>query len=52
MTEEEVESMAKDLGVKPSEVREMEKRLSGIDMSFDPLSESDDEEASYALRSI
>ena len=48
LTEEEVESMAKDLGVKPSEVREMEKRLSGIDMSFDPLSESDDEEASYA----
>ena len=46
--QEEVESMAKDLGVKPSEVREMEKRLSGIDMSFDPLSESDDEEASYA----
>ena len=27
LTEEEVESMAKDLGVKPSEVREMEKRL-------------------------
>ena len=48
LTEEEVESMAKDLGVKPSEVREMEKRLSGIDMPFDPLSESDDEEASYA----
>ena len=40
--------MAKDLGVKPSEVREMEKRLSGVDMSFDPSSESDDEEASYA----
>ena len=48
LTEEEVASMAKDLDVKPSEVREMEKRLSGIDMSFDPLSESDDEEASYA----
>ena len=48
LTEEEVELMAKDLGVKTSEVREMEKRLSGIDMSFDPLSESDDEEASYA----
>ena len=48
LTEEEVELMAKDLGVKTSEVREMEKRVSGIDMSFDPLSESDDEEASYA----
>jgi RNA polymerase sigma-32 factor len=48
LTEEEVELMAKDLGVKTSEVREMEKRLSGIDMSFDPMAESDDEEASYA----
>jgi len=26
----------------------MEKRLSGSDMSFDPLSESDDDEASFA----
>ena len=47
LTEEEVEAMAKDLGVKPSEVREMEKRLSGIDMSFDPLSDSDDNEAAF-----
>ena len=48
LTEEEVEAMAKDLGVKPSEVREMEKRLSGIDMSFDPLSDSDDDEAVFS----
>ena len=48
LTEEEVESMAKDLGVKPSEVREMEKRLSGTDMPFDPLVDSDDDEASYS----
>ena len=48
LTDEEVESMAKDLGVKPSEVREMEKRLSGTDMPFDPLSDSDDDEASYS----
>ena len=47
LTEEEVKAMAEDLGVKPSEVREMEKRLSGIDMPFDPLSDSDDE-ASFA----
>ena len=47
-TEEEIEQVAKDLGVKPSEVREMEKRLSGSDMSFDPLSDSDDDEATYA----
>ena len=48
LTEEEVEAIAKDLGVKPSEVREMEKRLSGIDMPFDPLSDSDDDEASFS----
>ena len=48
LTEEEVEAMAKDLGVKPSEVREMEKRLSGTDIPFDPLSDSDDDEASYS----
>ena len=48
LTEEEVKTMAEDLGVKPSEVREMEKRLSGIDMPFDPLSDSDDDEASFA----
>ena len=48
LTEEEVESMAKDLGVKPSEVREMEKRLSGNDLPFDPLVDSDDDEASYS----
>ena len=48
LTEEEVEAMAKDLGVKPSEVSEMEKRLSGIDMPFDPLSDSDDDEASFS----
>jgi RNA polymerase sigma-32 factor len=47
-TEDEIEQVAKDLGVKPSEVREMEKRLGGSDMSFDPLSESDDDEASFA----
>ena len=48
LTEEEVKAMAEDLGVKPSEVREMEKRLSGIDMPFDPLSDSGDDEASFA----
>ena len=47
-SEEEIKQVAEDLGVKPSEVREMEKRLSGSDMSFDPLSDSDDDEASYA----
>ena len=44
LTNSEVENIADDLGVKPEEVREMEKRMSGIDMSFDPPSESDEEE--------
>ena len=48
LTDQEIDSISKDLGVKPSEVREMEKRLSGSDISFDPLSDSDDEEAVYS----
>ena len=48
LTEEEVKSISEDLGVKPSEVKEMEKRLSGLDMSFDPLDGVDNEEANYA----
>ena len=43
LTEEEIKKISKDLGVKPSEVKEMEKRLSGIDLSFDPL-EGDDKD--------
>jgi RNA polymerase sigma-32 factor len=48
LTEDEIAIIAKDLGVKPSEVREMEKRLSSSDMSFDPLSDSEDDEAAYS----
>jgi len=35
LNKEEVDSVAKDLGVKPQEVIEMEKRLSSYDASFD-----------------
>ena len=45
---EEIDSISKDLGVKPEEVREMEKRLSGQDLAFDPLTDSDDDEAAYS----
>ena len=48
LTDQEIDSISKDLGVKPSEVREMEKRLSGSDISFDPLADSDDDEAVYS----
>ena len=42
----EVRSVARQLGVKPEEVVEMETRMSGADVSLEPL--SDDEEEHYA----
>ncbi|MBL8491434.1 MAG: RNA polymerase sigma factor RpoH [Rhodocyclaceae bacterium] len=36
-------AIAKELGVKPEEVVEMETRLSGTDVSLEPLNEDDDE---------
>ena len=43
---EEVVAVAKQLGVKPEEVIEMETRLTGADVSLEPL--TDDDEDSYA----
>ena len=43
---EEVTAVAKQLGVKPEEVIEMETRLTGADVSLEPL--NDDDEDSYA----
>jgi RNA polymerase sigma-32 factor len=43
---EEVKAVARQLGVKPGEVIEMETRLTGADVSLEPL--SDDDEDSYA----
>jgi RNA polymerase sigma-32 factor len=43
---EEVTAVAKKLGVKPEEVIEMETRLTGADVSLEPL--NDDDEDSYA----
>ncbi|MFK8028011.1 MAG: RNA polymerase sigma factor RpoH [Gammaproteobacteria bacterium] len=45
LNNEEVESVAMELGVKPSEVLEMESRLSGQDLGFDAPSASDDEDS-------
>ena len=45
MNQEEVAEVAKQLGVKPEEAVEMETRFSGRDISLEPLSEDDDEEA-------
>lgn len=46
-SKEEVEAIAKDLGVKPEEVLLMEQRLNSSDMSFDPVvvDSSDDDNA-------
>lgn len=43
MTQEEVNDVAHDLGVKPETVREMEMRLSSSDASFDSPLDEDDE---------
>jgi RNA polymerase sigma-32 factor len=43
LSPEEVHSVAQQLGVKPEEVIEMETRLSGQDMSLEPLSDDTDE---------
>lgn len=48
MTQQEVNDVAKDLGVKPETVREMEMRLSSFDASFDGHESDDDDTARFA----
>ncbi|MCL9783568.1 RNA polymerase sigma factor RpoH [Vibrio sp. S4M6] len=43
----EVETVARELGVEPSEVREMESRLAAQDAAFEMPSEDDDSSVSY-----
>lgn len=43
----EVEEIAKDLGVSPKDVMEMEKRLSTHDTAFDAPTETDDDEEAF-----
>jgi len=45
LSAEETAAVARDLGVTPGEVTEMEKRLAARDLSFDPAPETDDEES-------
>ena len=47
LSEDETQAVARDLGVEPREVREMEQRLSARDLSFDP-SPADDEDGVYS----
>jgi RNA polymerase sigma-32 factor len=44
LSAEETAAVARDLGVTPAEVTEMEKRLAARDMSFDPAPDADEEE--------
>ena len=44
---EEVESVARDLGVTPENVLEMESRLSGQDISFDPTGSNDEDDHAW-----
>jgi RNA polymerase sigma-32 factor len=43
LSKDETEAVAADLGVTPRDVNEMEQRLSGHDLSFDPSPEDDEE---------
>jgi RNA polymerase sigma-32 factor len=45
LSNDEVHAVADSLGVEAREVREMESRLSGRDMSFDPAADADDDVA-------
>jgi RNA polymerase sigma-32 factor len=47
-TKDETEAVARDLGVTPREVTEMERRLSGHDVSFDPDPSDDNDYAPAA----
>lgn len=44
LSAEETRAVARDLGVSPAEVTEMEQRLSARDMSFDPTPQSDEDD--------
>jgi RNA polymerase sigma-32 factor len=48
LNQQEVNDVAETLGVKPSEVIEMEKRMSNYDASFDGTANEDDDELVYA----
>ncbi len=51
MNKNEVDDIAKDLNVKPSEVLEMEKRLANYDASFDGYNDDSDDEDLYTAPS-
>ena len=52
LSDEETRAVAGELGVEPREVREMERRLSARDLSFDPLPDAGDDEESAVSPSL
>jgi RNA polymerase sigma-32 factor len=48
LSEAETHAIAGELGVSPSEVTDMEQRLSSRDLSFDPAPDSDEEDGAYS----
>ena len=48
LTAEETAAVARDLGVTPGEVTEMEKRLAARDLSFDPAPDTTDDEEVFS----
>jgi RNA polymerase sigma-32 factor len=48
LTDQETEAVAGELGVEPREVREMERRLSARDLSFDPVPDTGDEDSAVS----
>jgi RNA polymerase sigma-32 factor len=48
LSAEETRAVAKELGVTPAEVSQMEQRLAARDVAFDPAPDHDDEDAVYA----
>ena len=49
LNHDEVNTVAQELGVSPGHVLEMESRLNGYDVSFDPLPEADGDEESESF---
>lgn len=48
LSEDEIKTISDELGVDEKSIKEMESRLSSKDMSFDPPSEANDDEASFS----
>src|SRR5512134_3027299 len=48
LTAEETKAVARDLGVTPADVSEMERRLASRDLSYDPAPDASEEEEAYS----